>query len=68
MKNCGPGYKDDFVKQYIDIRKRIIQYSDYDKEVISFFRRGIIKTLNYIEESTGNRIDIDFYLNEYFLN
>lgn len=58
-------YKDDFIKQYVDIRKVIISYCNSDEEVIDYFKKGLIPIFERIEEHTHNKIDKDFYLNEY---
>lgn len=58
-------FKNDFIKQYIDIRKAIIGYCSNDEEVVNFFKNGLIPTFERIEKHTLNKIDRNFYINEY---
>ncbi len=58
-------FDDNFIKQYVDIRKTIIQYADYDNEVISNLKSKLINSFNAVEKHTNKIIDRNYYLNEY---
>jgi hypothetical protein len=55
-------YEKDFVNQYVDIRAKIIQYSGFDDEVISFLSNKLVGTLNMIQKETGIYIDVENYI------